>query len=139
MGHHDAILILVAGVLLAAGIGGAVFAERGRVPALLLFLALGMVAGSQGIGGIDFSNYDLARTLGAIALVLILFEGGLTSGWAEICPVLGTAASLATVGTLATALLAGVAAKMIFDLTWLEGMIVGAAIAARDPGALLSV
>ena len=139
MGHHDAILILIAGVLLAAGIVGALLADRVRVPALLLFLALGMLAGSQGIGGIDFSNYDLARTLGTIALVLILFEGGLASGWSEIRPVLGTAASLATLGTLATALLAGVAAKWIFGLTWLEGMIVGAAIAATDSAAIFAV
>ncbi|MFT3862952.1 MAG: potassium/proton antiporter [Solirubrobacterales bacterium] len=139
MGHHDAVLILIAGVLLAAGIAGALLADRVRVPALLLFLALGMLAGSEGIGGIDFSNYDLARTLGTIALVLILFEGGLTSGWSEIRPVLGTAASLATLGTLATALLAGLAAKLIFDLTWLEGMIVGAAIAATDSAAIFAV
>src|ERR1700749_947967 len=139
MGHHDAVLILVAGVLLAAGIAGALLADQVRVPALLLFLGLGMLAGSQGIGGIDFSNYDLARTLGTIALVLILFEGGLTSGWSEIRPVLGRATSLATVGTLATALLAGVAAKLIFDLSWLEGMIVGAAIAATDSAAIFAV
>ncbi|MBS1886283.1 MAG: potassium/proton antiporter [Actinobacteria bacterium] len=139
MGHHDAVLILVAGVLLAAGIAGALLADRVRVPALLLFLALGMLAGSEGIGGIDFANTELARTLGTIALVLILFEGGLTSGWSEIRPVLGTAASLATVGTLATALLAGVAAKWIFGLTWLEGMIVGAAIAATDSAAIFAV
>src|SRR6201985_272218 len=139
MGHHDAILILVAGVLLAAGIGGALLADRVRVPALLLFLALGMLAGSQGIGGIDFSNYDLARTLGTIALVLIPFEGGLTPRWSEIRPVLGTAASLATVGTLATALLAGVAAKWMFGLSWLGGMIVGAAIAGPDSAAIFAV
>ena len=139
MGHHDAILILIAGVLLAAGIIGALLADRVRVPALLLFLALGMLAGSEGIGGIHFANYELARTLGTIALVLILFEGGLTSGWSEIRPVLGTAASLATLGTLATALLAGVAAKWIFGLTWLEGMIVGAAIAATDSAAIFAV
>ncbi|HTR74612.1 MAG TPA: potassium/proton antiporter [Solirubrobacterales bacterium] len=139
MGHHDAVLILIAGVLLAAGIAGALLADQVRVPALLLFLGLGMLAGSEGIGGIDFQNYDLARTLGTIALVLILFEGGLTSGWSEIRPVLGTAASLATLGTLATALLAGVAAKVIFDLTWLEGLIVGSAIAATDSAAIFAV
>ncbi|MBS1883823.1 MAG: potassium/proton antiporter [Actinobacteria bacterium] len=139
MGHHDAVLILIAGVLLAAGIAGALLADRVRVPALLLFLALGMLAGSEAIGDINFANYDLARTLGTIALVLILFEGGLTSGWSEIRPVLGTAASLATLGTLATALLAGVAAKWIFGLTWLEGMIVGAAIAATDSAAIFAV
>jgi potassium/hydrogen antiporter len=139
VGHHDAVLILIAGVLLAAGIAGALLADRVRVPALLLFLGLGMLAGSEGLGGIDFQNYELARTLGTIALVLILFEGGLTSGWSEIRPVLGTAASLATLGTLATALLAGVAAKEIFDLTWLEGLIVGSAIAATDSAAIFAV
>jgi cell volume regulation protein A len=139
MGHHDAVLILLAGVLLAAGIAGALLADRMRVPALLLFLGLGMLAGSEGIGNIHFANYDLARTLGTIALVLILFEGGLTSGWSEIRPVLGSAASLATLGTLATALLAGVAAKWIFGLSWLEGMIVGAAIAATDSAAIFAV
>jgi cell volume regulation protein A len=139
MGHHDAILILIAGVLLAAGIGGALLADQVRVPALLLFLGLGMLAGSEGIGDIHFANYDLARTLGTIALVLILFEGGLTSGWSEIRPVLGTAASLATLGTLATALLAGVASKWIFGLSWLEGMIVGSAIAATDSAAIFAV
>jgi cell volume regulation protein A len=139
MGHHDAVLILIAGVLLAAGIVGALLADRVRVPALLLFLGLGMLAGSEGVGEIHFANYDLARTLGTIALVLILFEGGLTSGWSEIRPVLGTAASLATLGTLATALLAGAAAKWIFGLTWLEGMIVGSAIAATDSAAIFAV
>jgi potassium/hydrogen antiporter len=139
MGHHDAILILIAGVLLAAGIAGALLADQVRVPALLLFLGLGMLAGSEGIGGIHFDNAELARTLGTIALVLILFEGGLTSGWSEIRPVLGTAASLATVGTLATALLAGVASKWIFGLSWLEGMIVGSAIAATDSAAIFAV
>src|SRR5246127_2344596 len=139
MGHHDAELILIAGVLLAAGIAGALLADRVRIPGLLLFLGLGMLAGSEGIGGIDFSNYELARTLGTIALVLILFEGGITSGWSEIRPVLGTAASLATLGTLATALLAGVASKWIFGLSWLEGMIVGAAIAATDSAAIFAV
>ena len=80
MGHHDAELILIAGILLAAGIAGALLADRVRIPGLLLFLGLGMLAGSEGIGGIDFSNAELARTLGTIALVLILFEGGITSG-----------------------------------------------------------
>jgi potassium/hydrogen antiporter len=139
MGHHDAVLILIAGVLLAAGIAGALLADQVRVPALLLFLGLGMLAGSEGVGEIHFSNYELARTLGTIALVLILFEGGLTSGWSEIRPVLGTAASLATLGTLATALLAGVASKWIFGLSWLEGMIVGSAIAATDSAAIFAV
>ncbi|HEU4461437.1 MAG TPA: potassium/proton antiporter [Solirubrobacterales bacterium] len=139
MGAHDAELILIAGALLGAGIVGALLADRVRVPGLLLFLALGMLAGSEGIGGIEFSNMELARTLGTIALILILFEGGLTAGWSEIRPVLGTAASLATIGTLVTALIAGLAAKFLFDLTTLEGMLVGAAIAATDSAAIFAV
>src|SRR6478736_4616352 len=106
MGGHDAELILVAGALLAAGILGA------------------LLAGSEGIGGIEFDNVELARTLGTIALVLILFEGGLTAGWGEIRPVLGTAASMATIGTAITACAAGLAAHWIFGISVLEGMIV---------------
>jgi cell volume regulation protein A len=139
MGEHDAQLILIAGGLLAAGILGALLADKVRVPGLLLFLGLGMLAGSQGIGGIDFNNTELARTLGTIALILILFEGGLTAGWSEIRPVLGTAASLATLGTIVTALLAGLAAKLIFDISTLEGLIVGSAIAATDSAAIFAV
>ena len=139
MGAHDAELILIAGALLGAGIVGALLADRVRVPGLLLFLALGMLAGSQGIGGIEFDDAELARTLGTIALILILFEGGLTAGWSEIRPVLGTAASLATIGTVLTAVVAGFAAKLIFDLGTLEGMIVGAAVAATDSAAIFAV
>jgi cell volume regulation protein A len=139
MAGHDAELILVAGALLAAGIVGAMLADRIRIPGLLLFLGLGMLAGSEGIGGIEFSDTELARTLGTIALVLILFEGGLTAGWSEIRPVLGTAVSLATVGTAITAVIAGLAAKWIFDLGTLEGMLVGAAVAATDSAAIFAV
>jgi cell volume regulation protein A len=110
-----------------------------RVPGLLLFLALGMLAGSEGIGGIAFSDMELARTLGTIALVLIIFEGGLTAGWAEIRPVVGTAASLATIGTALTAVIAGLTAKLLFGLSTLEGMLVGAAIAATDSAAIFAV
>src|SRR5262249_13453675 len=108
------------------------------IPGLLLFLALGMLAGSEGIG-IGFEDTELARTLGTVALVLILFEGGLTAGWSEIRPVLGTAFSLATIGTILTACLAGLAAHWLFDFTLLKGMLVGAAIAATDSAAIFTV
>jgi potassium/hydrogen antiporter len=136
---HDAELILAAGSLLAAGILGALLADRVRIPGLLLFLGLGMLAGSEGIGGIEFDDAELARTLGTIALVLILFEGGLTAGWSEVRPVLGTAAALATVGTAITAVAAGLAAHWIFDLSVLEGMLIGAAVAATDSAAIFAV
>ena len=136
-------LILVAGLLLAAGLAAAKVADRVRVPGLVLFLGLGMLVGSEGIGGVDFGraagDAELTRTLGTIGLVLILFEGGLTAGWGEIRPILGTAVSLASVGTVVTALITGAAAILLFDLTTLEGLIVGSAVAATDSAAIFAV
>src|SRR5918999_6186799 len=135
----DRELMLVAGLMLAAGLAAAKVADRVRVPGLLLFLGLGMLAGSEGLGGVDFEDAELARTLGTIGLVLILFEGGLTAGWDEIRPVLGTAVSLATLGTILTALITGAVAIWLFDLGTLEGLIVGAAVAATDSAAIFAV
>lgn len=135
----DRELILVAGLLLAAGLLAAKAADRIRVPGLLLFLGLGMLAGSEGLGGVEFDDAELTRTLGTVALILILFEGGLAAGWREIRPVVATALSLATLGTIATALLAGLAAALILDLGTLESMIIGAAIATTDSAAIFGV
>ena len=135
----DAELILIGGLLLASGIGAALVADRVRVPGLVLSLGLGMLVGSDGIAGVEFNDVELTRTLGTIGLVLILFEGGLTAGWREIRPVLPTAVSLAVVGTIVTALIAGFAATALFDLTTLEGMIVGSAVAATDSAAIFAV
>ncbi len=132
-------LILIAGLLLATGLIAAKAADRVRVPGLLLFLGLGMLLGSEGIGGVEFDNYELARTLGTIGLVLILFEGGLTAGWNEIRPVLGTAISLATVGTVLTAVITGLTAVWLFDLSTLEGLLIGSAVAATDSAAIFAV
>ena len=136
-------LILVAGLLLAVGLLAAKAADRVRVPGLLLFLGLGMLLGSEGIGQINFGDssgdYELAQTLGTIALILILFEGGLTAGWGEIRPVLGTAVSLATVGTVVTAVLTGFVAVLLFDLSTLEGLLIGSAVAATDSAAIFAV
>jgi potassium/hydrogen antiporter len=132
-------LIFVTGLLLAAAIAAAKVADRVRVPGLLLFLAIGMLVGSDGPGGVEFDDAELTRTLGTIGLILILFEGGLSAGWKEIRPVIGTAVSLALVGTLVTALLAGAAAIWFFDVGTLEGLIIGSAIAATDSAAVFAV
>src|SRR5919205_2085104 len=110
----DGELILVAAALLAAGIAASLVASRVRLPGLLLFLGLGMAIGTDGLGWIDFDDYALARRIGIIALALILFEGGLTSGVLEIRPVLAPALSLAIVGTILTAVVTGFAAVWLF-------------------------
>src|SRR4051794_25850541 len=110
-----------------------------RVPSLLLFVGLGMLVGSEGTGWIQFENYHLERTIGVIALALILFEGGLTSGVIEVRPVLRPAAALATVGTFITAAIAGGAAAVLFDLPLLEGMLLGAILSSTDGAAIFAL
>src|SRR6478672_10147694 len=135
----DAELILVAGALLAAGVGAALLAGRLRLPGLVLFLALGMVIGSDGTGWIEFNNYELARRIGVIALALILFEGGLTSGLVQIRPVLRPAISLAFLGTIVTAVITGLAASWLLDLSLLEGLLLGSILAATDGAAIFAI
>ena len=132
-------MILVAGALLATGLAASLIAGRVRVPGLVAFLALGMIIGSEGAGWIAFDDYELARLLGVIALALILFEGGLASGWPEIRPVVRTAASLAVVGTLVTAVVCGLAAKWLLDLSTLEGLLVGSILASTDSAAVFAL
>ncbi len=135
----DGQLILVGGALLAAGLAASLFAARFRVPALVLVLIAGMAIGSDGTGWIEFGDYEVARRIGIVALALILFEGGLAAGWSEVRPVLRAAVSLAFVGTILTALLTGFVAAWVFDLSTLEGLLVGSIIAATDAAAIFSV
>jgi cell volume regulation protein A len=132
-------LILVAGALLTAGLLASLVAGRLRVPSLLLFLGVGMAVGSDGTGWIDFDDYELARAVGIVALALILFEGGLASGWGELRPVLAPAIGLATVGTLVTALVTGAIATVVLDLPLLEGLLLGSIVASTDGAAIFAV
>ena len=139
----DGLLILLAGALLVLGIGASLIAGRVRVPGLVLFLALGMVLGSDVTGLISFGqsmeDVELARTIGIVALALILFEGGLAAGWDEVRPVLARGLSLAIVGTLVTAAVVGLAASWLLDLDVEEGLLLGSIVAATDAAAVFSV
>lgn len=135
----DGELLLVIGAFLAAGLLAALVAGRVRVPALLLFLGVGMAVGSDGTGWIAFDDYELARTVGIVALALILFEGGLSAGFSEVRPVLGTAVSMAVIGTTLTAAIGGFAAAWLFDLSTLEGLLVGSIVAVTDGAAIFAV
>jgi cell volume regulation protein A len=136
-------LILVAGSLLALGIAASLVAGRLRVPGLVLFLGLGMLIGSEALGIIDFgssrADVELARNIGVVALVLILFEGGLAAGWGEIRPVFRASVSLALIGTVATAGVVGVVAYWLLDLSMKEALLLGSIVAATDGAAVFSV
>jgi potassium/hydrogen antiporter len=133
-------MALVVGLLLAAGLAASLAAGRLRMPGLVLVLGLGMAIGSDGLGLIDFGDFELARQVGVIALAFILFEGGLSTGFDEIKPVLRTSILLATVGTLGTAAVTAVAAGLLFDqLSTLEALLLGSTVAATDAAAVFAV
>ncbi|MCC6418060.1 MAG: potassium/proton antiporter [Gemmataceae bacterium] len=113
--------------------------DRFGVPALLLFLVLGMLAGSEGVGGIYFDDPIAAQFLGAAALALILFAGGLDTTWRDVRPVLGYGLALATAGVLLTALAFGVFAYLALGLSLLEGLLLGSIVSSTDAAAVFSV
>ena len=135
----DGQMLLTFGALLVFGLLASLLAGRLRVPGLVLLLALGMVLGSEGLSLIEFDDYGGARTLGIIALSLILFEGGLAAGWAEIRPVLGASLSMAVVGTALTAVITGLAAVWLLGVEPLEGLLIGAIVSNTDGAAIFAI
>jgi potassium/hydrogen antiporter len=132
-------MILVAGALLATALGASLLAGRLRVPGLVAFLGIGMAVGSDGLGWIDFDDYELARDIGIVGLSLILFEGGLATTIGELRPVAWPALSLATLGTVLTAVFTGLVAWWLFDFTTLQGMLAGSIVACTDGAAIFAV
>jgi cell volume regulation protein A len=113
--------------------------NRFGIPSLVLFLAIGMLAGSDGLGGITFDNPLLVRSLGITALVLILFSGGLDTEWAAVRPILWQGLSLSTIGVLLTALLVGVFVSWVQGFSFLEGLLLGAVVSTTDAAAVFMV
>ena len=134
----ESILLGASVLLLISIITSRAFAKLG-VPSLLLFLAIGMLAGSDGPGGIYFDDPWLAQSLGVVALVFILFAGGLDTNWASIRPVLGQGLALSTFGVFITALLVGIFATLVLGLSQLEGLLLGVIVSSTDAAAVFSV
>ncbi len=131
-------MLLLVGAILAASIVVALGAARTGLPVLVAFLALGMLLGSDGPGGIDFDDAELAREVGIIGLALILYEGGLQTSWRRLRQVAVPAAVLSTLGVAVSAVLTGVAAYWLFDLTMLESVLLGSVVASTDAAAVFA-
>jgi len=134
----EGVMLLAVGAVLCASVLVALAAARTGVPVLVAFLVLGMLLGSDGPGGIEFDDAELARQVGIVGLVLILFEGGLQTSWRRLRSVAIPAALLSTIGVVVTAVLTGAAAKLLFDLTWLEAILLGAVVASTDAAAVFA-
>ncbi|WP_084417644.1 potassium/proton antiporter [Chrysiogenes arsenatis] len=115
------------------------FATRYGVPALVLFIGFGMIAGSDGLKLINFSDPFLAQLFGTVALVIILFDGGMQTKWDAVRKVMAPALSLATVGVVVTAGIVGIAAKLILPIGWLEALLLGSIVGSTDAAAVFSV
>jgi cell volume regulation protein A len=133
------LILLAASSLLLLSILGSRFLGKFGIPSLLLFLAIGMLAGSEGPGGIYFDDPRLAQSLGVVALVLILFAGGLDTEWGAVRPVLWRGLVLSTLGVFITAFLAGAFVSLILGFSLLDGLLVGAIVSSTDAAAVFSV
>jgi len=131
-------LIGVALLLLLSVLASKV-SDRFGVPALLLFLVLGMLAGSDGPGGIYFDDATLAQFVGITALTLILFSGGLDTDWHSVRPVLRYGLALSTLGVLLTTFIVGVFAHVVLHSSLVEGLLLGAIVSSTDAAAVFAV
>lgn len=132
------ILLIGSILLLISVIIGRTIRKLG-IPTLILFLIVGMVAGSEGIGGIYFNNASAAQFIGIVALNFILFSGGLDTNWQTIKPVMWRGFALSTLGVFLTALTVGVFVHFVFDFTLPEGLLLGSIISATDAAAVFSI
>lgn len=132
-------ILLVSALLLIGGLFAIRLANRLRVPGMILFLLAGMAIGDDGLGWLHLADARFAQTIAVVALVFILFDGGLANPVVERKRIIAPAATLATVGVAITAALVGIAAKFLFDLSMTEAMMIGAVVASTDAAAVFSV
>lgn len=132
-------ILLIGSILLLLSILASKTIGKVGIPALIIFLIVGMLAGSDGIGGIHFDDAELAQSLGTIALTFILFAGGLETKLESVKPVLKQGILLSTLGVLITAGTIGYFVAAISDFTLMEGFLIGAIVSSTDAAAVFSV
>ena len=130
--------LLLGGTILVLALLAAVASRRLQLPLLITFLALGMLLGSEGLGGIYFDNAQLARSIGILALIAILFEGGLSTDWPDIRPVAVPALVLSTLGVIVTAAVTALPAYYLLDLKPSEALLLGAVVGSTDAAAVFA-
>ncbi len=132
-------ILLIGSILLLAAVLAGKASHRFGVPTLLLFLGVGMLAGSEGIGGIYFDDSKLSQFIGVVALNFILFSGGLATSWKDSRPILWQGVTLSTLGVLLTAVAVGLFTICITDFSIYEGLLLGAIVSSTDAAAVFSI
>ena len=136
---HSENIILIGSVLLLVSILGSKTTSRWGVPTLIFFLLIGILAGSEGLGGIPFDDPPLAQLIGVLALNFILFSGGLSTNFRTIEPILKKGLALSTLGVVLTALSVGVFVHFLLGFTIPEGLLLGSIISSTDAAAVFSI
>ncbi len=132
-------ILLIGSLLLLISIIAGKTSYKFGVPTLVLFLGIGMLAGSEGPGGIIFSDPQLAQFIGIVSLNFILFSGGLDTSWGSIKPILWQGIALSTIGVLVTAVSVGVFVFYITDFTIYESLLLGSIVSSTDAAAVFSI
>lgn len=132
------LVLLAGGLVLLASIVATRAASRVGLPSLLLFLAVGVVVGEDGLG-LHFENYLLADHLGTVALAIILIEGGLTTRFADVRRVLAPAGALATLGVAVSMVVTAAGANLLLGIEWQLAFLLGAIVSSTDAAAVFSV
>lgn len=138
-GHSLEAILLAGSILLIISVLASRISSRFGVPLLLIFLIIGMLAGSEGPGQIDFENYSLSFAIGSICLAFIVFDGGLRTSWSHTRPILGVGTSLSFFGTLITGLATGVFAHFMLNVSWMTGLLLGAIVSSTDAAAVFGI
>ncbi len=132
-------LFLITALLLFVSVVATRVSAKLGMPLLLVFLAVGMLAGEEGIGGINFDNYVAANTIGQLALAVILLDGGLRTNLSSFRIALKPSAVLASYGVIATVLLLGAFATLFLGVDWKHGLLMAAIVGSTDAGAVFSL
>ena len=132
-------ILLIGSILLLISIIAGKTTDRLGVPTLIFFLIVGILAGSEGIGGLHFDNPAIAQFIGIVALNFILFSGGLDTNWQSIRPILWRGILLSTLGVFLTAFSVGLFVHFILDFSLLEGLLLGAIVSSTDAAAVFSI
>ena len=133
------IYIIVVGLILFVSVYASKISEKIGLPLLLIFLMLGMFLGSEGVVGINFDNTLLAQAVGSIALIFIWYSGGLDTHWEQIKPVVTSGVMLATIGAVMTALVLAGFVYVMWDITFLEALLLGSIVSSTDAAAVFMI